>query len=64
MKFLIQHVLNGNLAEARKQARKHSPLAIKNEMLGELWDFGPAKVELALQWLKTGERYQDFINAE
>jgi len=43
MKYLIQQVLSGNLSEARKQARKHSPLAIKNEMLGELWDFSNEK---------------------
>lgn len=64
MKYLIRQVLNGNLAEARKQAKKHSPLAIKNEMLSDIWDFGPEKVALALQWLKTGEHFDDFMNAE
>ena len=61
MKTLLNNYLNGNLAEARRAAKRHSfaHIALTLFYLGYSMD----KAELTARWLKTGEGYQAACDA-
>ena len=63
MKRMIENWINGNLAEARKQARRHSLTRIRTTLENE-YGYSAIKSALVAIWLKTGEGYQASCDAE
>lgn len=63
MKSMIENWINGNLKEARKQAKRHSLTRIR-EALEDEYGYSALKSALVAVWLKTGEGYQASCDAE
>jgi hypothetical protein len=63
MKSMIENWINGNLKEARKQAKRHSLTRIR-ETLKDEYGYSEVKSALVAIWLKTGEGYQASCDAE
>lgn len=63
MKSMIENWINGNLKEARKQAKRHSLTRIR-ETLKDEYGYSGLKSALVAIWLKTGEGYQASCDAE
>ncbi|MEI6423721.1 MAG: hypothetical protein WCP55_16000 [Lentisphaerota bacterium] len=62
MEQLIDNFINGNLNDARKQAKRFKLIAIRTR----LEDYGLSfkKAQLIAEYLKTGEGYQAACDAE
>jgi hypothetical protein len=56
MKSLIENYINGNLSDARKQAKKYSQSKIREALLE--YGFSELKAALVAAWLKTGAGFQ------
>ena len=63
MKTMIENYVNGNLAAARKQARRHSHAAIRQALI-ETLGYSLGKAALTADWLKTGHGFQAACDAE
>jgi hypothetical protein len=63
MKTMIENYINGNLSDARKQAKRFSHRAIR-EALQEMCGYSLNKAALTADWLKTGEGRQEACDAE
>lgn len=63
MKTMIENYVNGNLATARKQAKRHSHAAIR-AALQESLGYSLNKAALTADWLKTGENFQAACDAD
>jgi hypothetical protein len=63
METMIQNYINGNLKEARKQARRFTQNTIRHVL--EL-DYGYSvhKASLVARWIKTGSGYQEACDAK
>jgi hypothetical protein len=63
MKTMLENYLNGNLADARRQARNLSHAAIRRALMD-----GPGyslnKAALTADYLKTGDNFQAACDAE
>ena len=62
MKNLITNYINGNLAEARRAAKRHSFATIAWTLVEEC-GYSTEKARLTARWLKTGEGYQAACDA-
>ena len=62
MKTMLENYINGNLATARKQARRFSHRAIR-EALMDLCGYSPEKAAITADYLKTGEGFQAACDA-
>lgn len=62
MHSLIENLINGNLSDARKQAKRHSQNAIRHALQDD-YGWSPIKSALAALWLKTGAGYQEYCDA-
>lgn len=63
MNNLISNLINGNLQDAKRQARRYSMETIIEVMRadhGWTWE----KAFCAARWLKTGSGWQDYCDAE
>ena len=60
---LIDNYYNGNLADARKQAKRFSVKKIRAALIERL-AYSFKKATLAAEWLKTGEQWQEACDAE
>jgi hypothetical protein len=58
MNSLLENFLNGNLTEAKKQARRYSLQKIRHTLQDE-YGFSPLKAALTACYLKTGEGFQE-----
>jgi len=63
MKSLVNNYLNGNLATARKQARRFTHAAIRAALQDEL-GYSEHKAALTADYLKTGDGFQAACDAE
>ena len=61
MKNLITNYINGNLAEARRAAKRYSFARITNAFF--YLGYSAEKARLTARWLKTGEGYQAACDA-
>lgn len=59
---MIENFINGNLAEARKQAGRFSTRRIAVELI-EVYQFGITKAWRVAHYLKTGEGWQEACDA-
>ena len=57
MQSLINNYQNGNLTDAKRQAKRFSILAISVELIEQL-GYGPNKAYLTAAWLKGRGNYQ------
>ena len=62
MNSLVQNFINGNLADARKQARRFGHTAIRLAFMDIGYSF--QKAALTADYLKTGEGFQAACDAE
>ena len=62
MKTLIANYLNGNLAEARRAAKRFTFANITCNLVDSL-GYSPEKAKLTAHWLKTGVGYQAACDA-
>ena len=62
MKTMIANLINGNLKDARRQAKQFSPGAIA-DYLREECGWTRTRAVLAADWLKTGEGWQEYCDA-
>ena len=62
MKNLLANYIDGNLAEARRAAKRHSFASIAWTLV-EGWGYSAEKAGLTAHWLKTGEGYQAACDA-
>ena len=62
MNSMIQNFINGNLADARKYARRFSAKAIREGFMDVGYSF--EKATLIAEYLKTGEGFQAACDAE
>lgn len=63
MESMINNLINGNIKEARSQARSKSGLAIMR-VLRDDYGWTQDKAEKAALFLKTGEGFQAYCDAE
>ena len=63
MNTLLENYMNGNLRDARRQAKRHSHRAIR-DALQELLGYSERKAALTADWLKTGENFQEACDAK
>ncbi len=63
MNQMIANLINGNLTDARKQAEKFSQDRIYRCCMEE-WEWSESKSHAAAVYLKTGEGWQRFCDAE
>jgi hypothetical protein len=57
METMIQNYINGNLKDARRQAKQFSQTAIRCGF--ENYGYSIRKASRVAHWLKTGEGYQE-----
>jgi hypothetical protein len=62
MESLINNLINGNLTDARRQARRFSQGKIVKALLQ--FQFSEVKALRAALYLKTGEGFQAYCDAE
>ena len=60
---MINNYVNGNLCEARVQAKKYTVARIRSELIDSL-GYSFKKAQLTAEYLKTGEGYQAACDAE
>jgi len=63
METLINNLVNGNLTEARKSATRFSQVKLY-EALQEMLGYSDNKAARCSMWLKTGEGWQAYCDAE
>lgn len=63
MKSMILNLINGNLTDAKRQAKRHSPGAI-TDYLREEFGWTRTRAVLAADYLKTGQGFQAYCDAE
>ena len=63
MTTMIDNYINGNLADAREQAKRFKAPAIR-ETLTEDYGYSFEKATLTAEYLKSGEGYQAACDAE
>lgn len=59
---MIDDLINGNLKDAKQKAHDHNKLSIKRYLLDIGWSVD--KSEKAATYLKTGNGWQDYCDAE
>lgn len=59
---LIENLVNGNLKDAKQQARRHSLRAIRDEMICAGWSVNRAT--LGADYLKGADCWQQYCNAK
>ena len=62
MQTMIDNFINGNVTTARQQAKRFSGLAIM-QTLRDNYGWSQVKSELAAHFLKTGEGFQRYCDA-
>lgn len=60
---MIYNLINGNISDARKQAKRKSAMAIMLAMRDD-YGFSQTKSERAAHFLKTGEGWQAYCDAD
>lgn len=63
MKTMIENLINGNLTDARKQARNKSESAIRKFLVVDS-GWSESKAAFAAHYLKTGRGWQAYCDAE
>lgn len=63
MENMVSNLINGNLADARKQARRHRQSTIK-DWLEYHAGWSTEKAFRAARFLKTGEGWQAYCDAK
>jgi hypothetical protein len=61
MKHMIENLINGNLADAKSQAKRYSYDKINLYLVGIGWS--SLKASAAAHYLKSGEGFQKFCDA-
>lgn len=62
MQTMIDNLVNGNLTDAKRQAKKFGKLAIAKHLREIGWSAD--KSGKAARYLKTGEGFQDYCDAK
>lgn len=60
---MINNYVNGNLTEAKAQAKKYTVARIREELIDSL-GYTFEKAQLTAEYLKTGEGYQAACDAD
>lgn len=61
MSALANNLINGNLSDAKEQAKSKNGTAISH-YLRDCFGFSPKRAELASHYLKTGKGYQAYCD--
>jgi len=59
---MINNYINGNLTEAKAQAKKYTLARIRSELI-DAYGYSDNKAQLTANYLKTGEGYQAACDA-
>lgn len=62
MKAMIENLINGNLTDAKSQAKKYRRSRIYAYLMGQGWSH--TRAILAANYLKTGEGWQAYCDAK
>ena len=63
MKTMIENYVNGNLRDARRQAKRHSHRDIRDALQAML-GYSERMAALTADWLKTGFGFQEACDAQ
>ena len=63
METMIDNLINGNVTDACKQAKRHSKLSISNHLHNDL-GWSADRSRKAAEFLKTGKGFQEYCDAE
>lgn len=61
MKAMLDNLINGNLKEAKQQARRYTEAGIRHA-LTNFYGYSQAKAAFAARYLKTGRHWQDYCD--